>query len=186
MKALNLIALEQVTLEEAVIFIRWLEQLPTGGVSLEQLKKGTPIRTSKVGFALKLLESFRFVRLTAGHYVITPAGLVFAKADSSAAKSMIRASFVDFEPMKRLLELLSSSPSGRLPKHVLVVSFGADSSGPISEAETRGVIAWSERCDLFGYDRKKDEIFKLESGLPGGPTLKKPEFGQVIPLPRAS
>ena len=187
MKHLNLFAWGEISLEDLRAFLAWLDAIPSGEASIEQIKKNPPIRTSKVGAVLRVLEGPGFVRVKAGHYVLTPSGEEFAKSSPSGMKASIRGFFLAIEPIRRIAELLGASLNGRLPKLLVGEMLSKDSPTAVTEAEVQGLILWAGICGLFGYDRRRQEIVRLENESPETPFGRTPSPGpNIAELPRAS
>lgn len=187
MKHLNLFALGQANAEDLGELLGWMERIPSGEASLDQMKRNPPIRTSKLSPALKVLEQFGLVSGKQGRFAITVSGEEFAKSGPLARRAVLRALFMRYESVQRVVELLATSVSGRLPKKMVNESFGLASPAVVMEAEIQAFIGWAESCELFGHDKKKDEIFSFERGLPRGPVEKpQPLSSRLALVPKAS
>lgn len=186
MKYLNLFALGQATPDDLSALLHWLECIPSGEASLDQIKRTPPIRTCKLSPTLKVLEQFGLISGQQERVVITASGEDFAKSPPPIKRALLRALFTRFESVRRIVELLATSAYGRLPKKMVNESFGLATPAVVIEAEIQAFIGWAESCELFGYDRIKDEIFRLEQGLPKGPVEKPGTSSHLTLVPKAS
>jgi hypothetical protein len=168
-RIINLSALSQVTLEDTGILLRWLETQPTRDVSLEQLKKTPAVRTSKVTPLLKIFEEIGFVSKKQNRFTVTGAGSEFTRCGLSEKKAFMRALFVKINEVERVMNLLQASPTGRVRRQLVFEAFAANSLSQILDSDLQGFISWAVSCDLFGYDKKSEEVFTLESDRPRGP-----------------
>lgn len=169
MKTLNLPALGQITLEDMTCFLSWLERLPNGEVSPNSLEKNSPIRTSKLNPMLKVLDQFGFVFKKDSRFKITMSGKDFSQSSLSVKKAILRILFLKIEAVQRIADLLKRSTTGRLQKRIVSESFHLGSISPFAESEILAFISWGQSCELFDYDKKKEEILFRETLLPVDP-----------------
>jgi hypothetical protein len=175
MKQLSLFALGEVNMEDLCILLRWIMLSPSGNVSLDQIKRSPPIRTSKISSALKLLEQFGFVGIKQGRYSISAPGEEFLASGTTVRRAVLRLLLSKFDPVQRIIEVLGTSSTGRIPKKMVNESFGLIGPMLYKESEILAFIRWAEACELFGFDRKEDEIFRIDPHAPRGP-IEKPEL----------
>lgn len=170
MKNINLMALSEFNFEEAGILLSWLENGRYSEMNLEQLKKSPPVRTSKVGPIVKVFEQFGLISKKQDRFSLTQAGKDFSRSGPTVRKAVMKHLFMQIEQIKRVLGLLANSPTGRIPRRLIheVLSTGALSV--VTETQIQSLISWAEACDLFGYDKKRDEIFGMDLENPRGPT----------------
>lgn len=177
MKTINLPALGQLGFEDLSGFLSWLAASPVTEFSVSQIQKSPPIRTSKVNPMIKVLEQFAMISNKKDRISISPAGREFANAAVARKKTIVRELFLNIEPIHRLQELLKSSVGGRLHKQAIHESFDLGSRNQVQVAEVLAFISWAEACELFQYDKKKEEILLIGSGLPSGPNKDPREPG---------
>lgn len=158
MKHLNLFALGQSSVEDLCALLSWMDRIPSGEAGLEQIRRNPPIRTSKISPTLKVLEQFELVSGKQERFAITVSGEAFVKSDPSARNAILRALFMRFESVQRIVALLASSSSGRLPRKSVNESFGVATPAVVVEAEIQAFIGWAGACGLFGYDCETGEI----------------------------
>ena len=186
MKYLNLFALGQATPDDLSALLHWLECIPSGEASLDQIKRTPPIRTCKLSPTLKVLEQFGLISGQQERVVITASGEDFAKSPPPIKRALLRALLC---ASSRSDESSSSSPprpTADFPKRWSMNLSGWPSPAVVIEAEIQAFIGWAESCELFGYDRIKDEIFRLEQGLPKGPVEKPGTSSHLTLVPKAS
>ena len=162
MKTINLSALSQFALDDIESLVSRLENIPSGGISLEQMKNNPSVRTSKIGPILKVLVPFGLITQKQDRYALTAAGKDFSRSGAVVKKAVMRNLFMTVEPIQRLVELLMSSSTVRLPVKVVHESFNLDSRSNAADAEILGFILWAQACDLFSFDKKAKEIFRSE------------------------
>lgn len=186
MKTINLSALAQFTLEDVCSFVSWLENVPATGISLERMKSNPPVRTSKIGPMLKVLEPSGLISRKQDRYTLTSAGKDFSRSGVTVRKGVMRNQFMNVDAVQRLLELLLTSENGRLPLKVVHESFNLGALSIATGAEIQGFISWAQACELFGFDKKAEEIFRMEVGVPRGPVEASKNSENKLTLPRAS
>jgi len=186
MKTINLNAFNEFSLDDLSILLAYLGNVPSGEISLDQVKKLPPVRTSKIGPIVKIAEEFGLISKKQDRLSVTASGLTFSRSGLMSRKTTMRTLFGKVEQIQRLLDILALAPSGRLAKKTVLDTFNLGSPLSLSDRDIDGFIAWGQLCDLFGYDKKKEEIFRLELGTPKGPTEITQRLGNVYTLPRAS
>lgn len=169
MKTINLPALGQLNFEDLSGFLSWLATSPITEFSVSQIQKNPPIRTSKVNPMIKVLEQFAMISNKKDRVSITASGREFADAAVARKKAILRNLLLSVEPIQRVQELLKSSATGRLPKQAIHESFDLGARTQVQVAEVLAFISWAEACELFQYDKKKEEILLVGAGLPSGP-----------------
>ena len=184
MKSINLFALGQFGLEDVGIFLTWLDRIPAGESSLENMKKAPPVRTSKLSPLLKVLEQLKLVQRKQDRFSITSAGEEFLQSTASARKAVIRAFFLTAVEVKVVVDSLNTSSTGRLPRNTVDEAFGSNALSSTTKTEIQTFLSWAQNSELFGYDKKKEEIFRLDVGTPQKPRQTEP--AQSASLPRAS
>ena len=161
MKSLNLIAMGQFTLDDIAPFLSWLNTVPAIERSAVKMKQKPPVGSGKLTPMLKALEQFGYVGKKQDVFTITAAGENFLRGNVFDRKALIKGFFVIEDEVKNVIALLNDSTTGRLPKHRITLS--------ITETEMIAFFSWAQSCELFGHDRKKNEIFRLDRGTPKGP-----------------
>jgi len=159
-------------------------------------RKRPPIRTSTLVSVLSVLTEFGFIEESgerfipfvdedATRFLPTAAGISFLRASPLAKQATLRKLLLRDEQVGRIVELLDTSTTGRLPRKLVNESFVIGANAPVKDEDIFGFIAWAEACELFGYDRSTDEILRIES-YPGrkGERWMAPTFRNS--LPRAS
>ena len=186
MKTINLYALSEFTLEDLGCLVSWLETIPPSGISLERMKSNPPVRTSKIGAILKVIEPFGLIAKKQDRYALTPAGKDFSRSGATVKKAVLRDKFTKVDPIQRLVARLQTSTTGRLPMKVVHESFILGSLSIVSDTEILGLISWAQSCELFGFDKDSQEILRKDSGAPRGPTETIRGGDTAFTLPRAS
>ena len=159
---ISIYALQKLQLHDLTALLSWLQGLPIIQGKIDYERKRPPIQTSKLLPALTLLDYCGFVAENDEQFILTIAGRSFLRGSSSAKKSTIRIIFSKDDWIKRVLRLLRSSDTGRLPRKLVAESFNLYAEISANNDEFLGFIAWGESCELFGYDRATDEIFNLD------------------------
>jgi len=162
MKTINLIAMGQFTLDDISPFLSWLSAVPPIERSAVKMKQKPPVGSGKLTPLLRVLEQFGFIQKKQECFSITTAGEDFLRMNVFERKATIRAILLNEDEVKRVVRLLNESKTGRLPKHL--ANFEAT-----SETEMIAFLVWAQSCELFGYDKKKREIFRFDRGNPKGP-----------------
>ena len=165
MKTINLFALSQLTVDDIGIFLSWLGRGPDIGLGLEQMKKNLPLGTSKIGSILKILESFELIARKQDRYILTSTGRDFSNSGMMVKSAVLRNLFMRVEPVQKLMKLLQTSASGRLPVKFVHVSFSLGLLSIVSDAEILGFLSWAQACALFGVDTMAEEIFRIDLGI---------------------
>ena len=176
MKTINLPALTQVTFEEVGGFLTWLENQPAGETSLVQMQKVPPIRSSKLNPMIKTLDQFGFIAQKQGRIAIHARGKEFLRSVELVRKAVIRTLFVQVDWVQKLVNALKASASGRVHRGMISDSFSTTSRIPIAESEVLAFISWAQLCELFGYDKKTNELFHVESIAPRDPRPVAPNL----------
>lgn len=174
MKTINLPALSQINFEDVGGFLTWLEGQPAGEVSLAQMQKTPPIRSSKLSPMVKTLEQFGFITQKQGRIAIHARGKDFRRSEISVRKAVIRTLFAQVDWVQKLLAALQAAPGGRLHRAVINDSFNSTSKTPIAESEVLSFILWAQLCDLFGYEKKQEELIRVDSIVPRDPRPVEP------------
>ena len=169
MKKLNLSAIRQVTLIETGSFLTWLQKAEGGTVTLRQMEMASPIRTSKLGFMLKLGEQFDLLNRSQIHVSIAANGKKFAEAKFPEKMAIIRALFMDCEQVQKIVDSLGKSSTGKLKKRYVQEIFGMGPGSLVTDGDVMGFIEWAQACELFSYDKKREEIQLRGPGLPMSP-----------------
>lgn len=176
MTSINLFALTQISFEEIGGFLSWLSEQPSTGVSLAQLQKTPPIRTSKLNPMIKSLEHFGFVTQKQGRITLLPRGRDFLGSEISVRKAVIRALFNQVDWVQKIVDAIQTSPTGRAHRSVIQDSFDTFHRVPIAESEVISFISWGQACDLFGYDKKSHELLRTGMITPQGPSPVVPNL----------
>jgi hypothetical protein len=158
MKLLNLSALSQVNLGEISDFLKWLDHAPSGQLTVRQVKVNPPIRSSKLGAALKALEQFEFILADESHVTLTDAGREFSRSNLTVKMETLRKQFLNYGQVQMVLESLEASKAGRLKARVVYYSF-KEAYENLTEGEFRGFVDWAHWSELFHYDKKRDEVY---------------------------
>jgi len=186
MKHLNLFAFGQTNMEDLSAVLNWVECIPSGQGSLNRIKRHSPISAIRLMPTLKALVQLGLLAGNQEHFDITQSGEYFAKSGPMLRKAILRAQLLKFDEVQRIVELLGTSTSGTLPKKMVNESFGLAAPAVVMETEIQAFIVWAESCDLFGYDKKNDEIFQIEHGLPRRRQEKSKSQSHLTLVPRAS
>ena len=186
MKTINLIALGQFTIDDIAPFLAWLNKVPAIQRTADKMKKIPPVGSGKLSPMLKVLEQLRFIGKKQDVYSVAVAGTAFLNANPGERKSLMNAIFLNEEEAKRTVELLNQSKTGRVAKHLVNECFGLTSFTSTTETEILAFLSWAQACELFGYDKKKQEIFALDSGKPKGPVEVQHSNSQAHTLSRAA
>ncbi len=155
-----------------------MDRDPSGEITLKRLKSVPPIRGSKVGAALKILEQFEFVRTGEDHVALTLAGREFSKFDLIEKMKTLRSFFLSHEEIQALVNRVGDSANGRVKARVVFYLL-KESLENLTETEFRGFIDWAHWSELFHYDKKRDEISLLE-GLSRNRPREKSELGPCL------
>ena len=169
MNTIDLLALSQLSFEDLDGFLPWLAALPAGEIGLRQLQMSPPIRSNKLAPLLVALEQFGLVTNKKDRVSPTPAGREYLTSTVATKQSLLRARLASVDAIRRIHELLGSSATGRLRKREIQEALDRGARTRAQPAEVRAFIAWAEVCGLCGYDEKREEIFRIEEGRPGGP-----------------
>jgi hypothetical protein len=179
MKTIHLPALTQITFEDLGEFLSWLANQPTSSASLAQIRKTPPTRTSKLNPLIKTLDLFGFIDQKQGRISITGRGRDFLRSENSVRKAVARKLFGQVDWVQMTLEKLKASANGRLHRGVINDSFNSIYRSPIAESEVIAFISWAQLCELFGYDKKKEELIHVESIVPREPNPIVPNLRLV-------
>ena len=173
MKKFNLPAFCQITLVEVGSFLVWLQKATDGTVTLRQMEMASPIRTSKLSLMLKLCEQFDFLERREIHVSIKSSGGQFANVKFAEKMAIIRGLFLNYEQVQNVVDLLVQSPTGRLKKKHVEEIFGVHPDSIVTQGDVMGFIEWANACELFSYDKKREELTLKGSGLPisSGPSV---------------
>lgn len=171
MKNLNLNALSQISLDEVHVVTRWLEKFPSGEITERQMRIAPPLRTSKLGAMLKVLEQFDFIVRGADHVSLSAIGRRFAQAELKDGLQIVREVFLhlQFEPAQTIAGLLQNSATGRLKRKAVSETLRQACGPQLTDSEVQGFVDWAQWVELFHYDRKRDEIVRSDQSLPTGP-----------------
>jgi hypothetical protein len=172
-KKFNLPAFRQISLVEVGSFLVWLQKATDGTVTLRQMEMASPIRTSKLGLMLKLCEQFDFLERREIHVSIMTGGKHFANVKFAEKMAIIRRLFLDYEQVQNIIDLLAKSQTGRLKKRHVEEIFGMGPGSLVTQGDVMGFIEWANACELFSYDKKREELILKGSGLPisSGPSV---------------
>ena len=176
MKNINLPALSQVNLEEVTGFLSWLNNQLAGEVSLTQIQRTPPIRSSKLNPAIKTLEQFGFITQRQGRIAIHVRGKDFLRSPDSVRKAVLRTLFTQVDWVLKVATALSASPTGRIYRGVINDSFASTSRAPIAESDILAFISWAESCELLVYGRKSEELVRVEPMVPRDPRPVAPNL----------
>jgi len=176
MKTINLPALSQISLEEIGGFLSWLENQHTGSTTLVQMQKTPPIRSNKINPIIKTLEQFGFVAQKQGRIEIHARGKDYLRSEISVRRAVIRTLFSQIDWVQKIMTSLSASPSGRIHRGTINDSYNSTFRIPISESEVLAFTSWAQSCELFGYDKKKEELIHMESLVPHDPRPVSPNL----------
>lgn len=176
MKTINLPALSQITFEEIGGFLSWLENQPGAAASLAQMQKTPPIRTSKLNPMIKTLDQFGFVAQKQGRISISPRGNEFLRSEISVRKTVLRALFIQVDWVQKVVGALKASSNGRLHRSVINDMFNSVSRVPIAESEVLALISWAQLCELFGYEKKSEELICAQIITPRDPRPVEPSL----------
>ena len=173
MKKLNLSAFRQISLVEVGSFLVWLQKATDGTVTLRQMEMASPIRTSKLGLMLKLCEQFDFLERKEIHVSIKVGGKEFANVKFAEKMAIMRRIFMGYEQVQRITELLAKSQTGRLKKRHVEEIFGMGPGSLVTQGDVMAFIEWSCACELFSYDKKREELILKGFDLPmsSGPSV---------------
>ena len=131
------------------------------------MQKTPPIRSSKLSPMVKTLDQFGFITQKQGRIAIHARGKHFRRSEASVRKAVIRTLFAQVDLVQNLLAALKAAPTGRLHRAVINDSFNSVSKTPIAEStEVLSFILWAQLCELFGYEKKQEELIRVDSMVP--------------------
>jgi hypothetical protein len=166
MKSIYLPVFEFVNFEDIGSFLGWLGSVPSGRISFIKMQKTAPVRSTKLGPMLRLLEQLAFIVKEKDAVFISASGMRFSLAELAAKKVMIKNQFLITSPMWNLLNHLETSNTGRLTKNEVFGILKSESTIQITEKMTLGIMAWGHCCELFYFDETSQEISRILVGHP--------------------
>ena len=161
-KYFNWWALTTVSLEDAIIFLLWLEAAPSGRVSLVELRNASPVKICKHRDLIKVLTHFGLVTGDRDQVSISSEGKRFVWSSINTRLAILRGLFLQGEPARRIVALLRRTESGRVTVTDVVNLFQEIYGFYISRSEVYGFLEWGAQCRLFGLAKGTYELQYIE------------------------
>ena len=168
LKYFNWLALDKVSLGDAIVFLLWLEAVPSGSVNFAEVRDAGPLKTGKLPDLIKVLTHFGLVARDQNQVSITNEGRRFAWSGIDLRLATLRTFFLQGEPGRKVLALLSESESGRLGVKKIISLFQEIYGFYISPTEVHGFLDWGAQCRLFDFAKDTYEVARIETELPNG------------------
>ena len=155
----------QITLGEVSSFLAWLDRQPAGKSLIDNADSLCPFERERLRAMLNVLSCLGFVFEHPDCLKIRHEGSTFVQADLVSKMSILRAKLVDLRPTREIMTRLENSGNGRLNKNAIVGYFYENFQDP-HISDLQGFLDWARMCELFYYDKSRDEIFHIHGNFP--------------------
>jgi hypothetical protein len=163
MKYFNWLALNQVSFEDALIFLLWIDSVPSGEVTFSEIRDAGPVKSERLPTLLESLKYFGFLSEGKTRISLSKAGRHFIMSGAESRLALLRNFFLKGELGQKVVAQLHES--GRLELQQVLNLFQGIYGFYISPSEITGFVEWGTRSRLFDFNIETCELVRLTESL---------------------